>query len=177
MKNIILSILILVLAGEGIALYLIKSEKPQEKVLSIETASMATPVPTSVPTPTLSPTPTPTPEPTSKPSPKPTPTPVPQPKVSSQQINELIDRFSAQYSVDPNVIRYIAICESGFNPSVKKLSYAGLFQFGPATWQNIRKRMGEEADIDLRFNAEEAVQTAAYAVSIGRSAIWPNCTP
>jgi hypothetical protein len=37
--------------------------------------------------------------------------------------------------------------------------------------------MGEDADIDLRLNAEEAVQTAAYAYSLGNDSIWPNCAP
>jgi len=29
----------------------------------------------------------------------------------------------------------------------------------------------------LRFNAEEAVQTAAFALSQGKTSIWPNCSP
>lgn len=128
---------------------------------------------------TPTPTPSPTPEPTVTPSPtpKPTPTPVPQPVYSPQEIHSFIERFSGQYGVDPNVIRHIAVCESGFNPSVANLSYAGLFQFGPNTWINYRQLMGEDADTDLRFNAEEAVQTAAFAYSMGDARIWPNCTP
>ena len=35
--------------------------------------------------------------------------------------------------------------------------------------------MGEDKNNDLRFNAEEAVQTAAYVLSINQAYIWPNC--
>jgi soluble lytic murein transglycosylase-like protein len=92
-------------------------------------------------------------------------------------MNVFIDRFGGQYGVSPDVLRYIALCESGFDPFAKKLSYVGLFQFGPSTWQNIRSEIGEDKDISLRANAEEAVQTAAYAISIGKKGIWPNCYP
>lgn len=173
MKNLILCLFLIILAGEVVALFLMKKEKPKEKVLSVATISSAIPVPAS----TSSPSPTPTLVPTPKPTPVKTPTPVPQPKFSSQQINGFIDRFAGQYGVDPNVVRYIAICESGFNPSARNYIYAGLFQFGPITWQNIRVKMGEDKDINLRLNAEDAVQTAAFAISIEDRAIWPHCYP
>jgi len=37
--------------------------------------------------------------------------------------------------------------------------------------------MGEETDANLRFNAEEAVQTAAYVLKENKAYIWPNCLP
>lgn len=134
-------------------------------------------------TPSPKPTVKPTPKPTTKPTPKvtptrvPTPTPIPQPLFTSQQVNQFIDRFAGQYAVDPNVLRHIAVCESGFNPAAQNTVYAGLFQFNPTTWANIRKQIGEDVNPDLRFNAEEAVQTAAYALSQGKTGIWPNCMP
>jgi soluble lytic murein transglycosylase-like protein len=79
--------------------------------------------------------------------------------------------------VDPNVLRHIAVCESGFNPLASNLAYAGLYQFSPNTWQNYRGNMGEETNTDLRFNAEEAVQTAAFVLSINQAYIWPSCVP
>jgi len=142
--------------------------------------AITTPTPKSTPTPSPSPTPKPTPKPTptpKPPTPVPTPTAIPQPIFSSQQINGFIDRFAGQYAVDPNVLRHIAVCESGFDPLVENSGYAGLFQFGPTTWANIRKEIGEGISPDLRFNAEEAVQTAAYALSQGKKGIWPNCMP
>lgn len=172
MKNVVLTVLILIAVGELITLGIIKA-KPKEEVLSVS----VTPSPT--PMATFTPTPIPTPSPTKAPTPRPTmtPTPVPQPTFTSEEINGFIDRFAAQYSVSPDVLRHIALCESGFKPEAHNAGYAGLYQFGTITWKNIRKEFGEDINPDLRFNAEEAVQTAAYAVSMGKSGIWPNCHP
>ncbi len=131
--------------------------------------------------PTVSPTPTPTPEQTKIsspiPSPSPSPTPIPQPIFSPEEIHDFIERFAAQYGVDPNVLRHIAVCESGFNPSVTKLNYVGLYQFSSNTWIKYRQLLGEDTNQDLRLNAEEAVQTAAYALFLNNDSIWPNCAP
>jgi hypothetical protein len=144
------------------------------QVLSEEVVATSTEEPT--PTPTETPTPTPSPSPTPKPTKTPTPIPTPSP-IPPAEINALIDRFSAQYGVDPNVMRHIAICESGFNPLAKTRYYAGLYQFGQVTWQNIRREIGEDLNINLRYSAEESAQTAAYALSKGKRGIWPNCAP
>jgi hypothetical protein len=135
--------------------------------------------PTNTPTPTPSPTPTPTLTPTPIPTntPIPTPTSIPQPDYSQEQIHVLIERFSGQYAIDPNVLRHIATCESRFNQKAINKYYAGLYQFSSTTWTNLRIEMGEDENADLRFNAEEAVQTAAYALSVGKGNIWPNCIP
>ncbi len=172
MKTLLLYFLLLILIGEGVTLFIMKKEKPQDKILAVTTTSAVTSAPTATPTPLA------LPKPSAKegtPKPKPTPIPVPQPKFTSQQINEFIDRFASQYGVSPDVLRYIAICESGFNPSAKNYVYAGLYQFNATTWKNLRLKIGEDTNADLRFNAEEAVQTASYAVSIGDHAIWPHC--
>ena len=166
------SLVILSLEGIYFLAPRIKPKVLSEKAVATEIPSDS-PSQTSVPTPTLAPTPKPTP----KPTPVMTPKPVPKTSYSSQQINEFINRFASQYSVDPNVIRSIALCESGFKPSAINRDYAGLFQFGSVTWKNIRREIGEDTNVNLRFNAEEAVQTAAYAVSRGKRGIWPNCNP
>lgn len=148
-------------------------------------AEKATASPTIIPSPTTTPTPTPiqTPDPTDTPKPTikatiaPIVTPVPVPQHTSQQVSELIERFSGQYAVDPNVMRAIAICETSFNYQAINGPYWGLYQFGPTTWENLRKQMGEDPNTDLRLNPEEAAQTAAYAVSQGKRGIWPNCNP
>jgi hypothetical protein len=131
------------------------------------------PSPTDIPTPIPLPTSTPTPKPTRIP----TPTPKPQPEFTSEQIYKMIDGYSAQRGVNPNVIRYIAICESGFNPKAGRNIYAGLFQYDGATWRSYRRMMGENPDPDLRYNAEEAIKTTVYIVSLNRLYLWPNCTP
>jgi len=191
-ENYILGFLLLILASEVFTLYSIQTQKPitlSGRVLSeTEGAERAQPFTRNTPPETLSPSPRPTAQPVTRntppetlsPTPRPTAQPVTRntpPAISSQEINGFIDRFSGQYGVDPNVIRHIAICESGFNPSAKKLSYSGLFQFGPTTWENLRIKMGEDENPDLRLNVEEAVQTAAYAVSIKDQSIWPHCYP
>ncbi len=124
---------------------------------------------------TPSPVPEPTPEPTEAPTAAPTRTPVPQPTFTSQQINEFIDRFAGQYGVSPDLLRHIALCESGFNPLAKNGPNVGLYQFVATTWANRRKLMNEDSNPDLRYNAEEAVQTAAYVLHINDAGIWPNC--
>lgn len=172
MKNFILGFLILILIGECI--YLAIPKKKTEKVLAEKTIL-------STPTPTVPPTSSPTPAPTASPTPKPmatkSPTQIPRPKYTPAEVNGFVNRFAAQYGVDPNVLRHIAICESGFNPGAYNAGYAGLFQFGANTWKNLRLQIGENVDPELRFDAEEAAQTAAYALSLGKSGIWPNCHP
>lgn len=128
-------------------------------------------IPSGVEGPTASPSAALTPTPTKKPK-----QPIP-PPVSSMEVNAMIERFSAQYSVDPNVMRHLAICESGFNSSAVNWTYVGLYQFGPATWKNLREEIGEDTNINLRFSAEESTQTAAYALALGKRGIWPNCAP
>lgn len=144
-----------------------------EKVLSVA----ATPTPLETPSPTPTETPTPIPTPTPKPTLKPSPIPPPPPPVSPQEIHAFIERFAAQYAVESWVLRYIAICESGFHPLAVNGPYVGLYQFWSVPWKNFRLQIGEDPDPYLRFNAEEAVQTAAFAISQGKTSIWPNCTP
>lgn len=167
------SALILLIEGFYFLGPLVKSSVLSENV-EVAPTPIITPVPTESPTPIATPAKTlkPTPIPTMTPTPVPTPTPA-----SPAEINSLIDRFSSQYSVDPNVMRHMALCESGFNSSAVNGNYVGLYQFAPNTWKNIRKEMGEDTEVNLRLSAEESVQTAAYAFSKGKTGIWPNCMP
>lgn len=119
--------------------------------------------------------------PSASPTPKkivPTPTLKPSPTAAtSQEINSYIEKYGSQYSVDKDVLRHMALCESGFNSSAVNNIYVGLFQFGESSWKSNRKEMGEDASTDLRFSAEESVKTASYAISKGREGMWPNCVP
>lgn len=135
-------------------------------------------VSTPLETPSASPSASPTIKPTDSAVLTASPSAQPTPKgASSSEINGFIDRFSSQYGIDPNVLRYIAICESGFRSNAENAGYVGLYQFGPVTWKNLRQEFGEDINIDLRYSAEESVQTASYALSKGKSGIWPNCIP
>ena len=145
------------------------------EVLSLVTTPTTSP--TVTPSPSQTPTPTSTPTPSPTPSPSPTPTPIPVPTIPPEQIHAYIERFAAQYGVDPNVMRHIATCESGFNPLAVNGPYVGLYQFGKSSWTSNRQAIGEDTNLDLRYNAEESAQTAAYVVSIGKGNLWPNCFP
>ena len=154
------------------------------KILSISDEHLLdTATPTSIltlspsPTTTPSPIPTPTTIPTPTITPTPVPTHIPQPQVSPEDIHGFMERFAGQYGIDVNVLRHIAVCESGFNPLAINALYAGLFQFNTSTWKNNRLLMGEDPNPDLRLNAEEATQTAAYLMSLGKFYLWPNCHP
>ena len=142
---------------------------------SVTLAPTLIPTPTPSSTPTLTPTPVPTA--TLTPTTIPTPTSVLQPVATPQEINSFIERFAGQYGVDPNVLRHIATCESEFRANAVNGPYVGLYQFSSPTWNVNRVMMGEDVNPDLRANAEEAVQTAAYMFAIGRGNIWPNCIP
>lgn len=154
-----------------------------QKVLS---APISGPSPTVgvLPTPTTLPTQTPTstPSPTFLPPTK-TPTPtivvLPTPKLSSSQIYELTNTYGYYYHVDPNIIRHIAICESGFSSVAQNGQYAGMFQFSVPTWESYRQKMNQDPNPNLRFDPEAAIETTAYILSQDPSAVnnWPNCRP
>ena len=148
-----------------------KGEVLGESEQIIDVTNSNTPSPTQTPTATIEPSPT------QKPTSTPLPTATPTPQFSSEQIHSFIERFSSQYGVDPNVLRHIAVCESGFNSNAINGPYIGLYQFGSVTWESNRKLMGEDIDPELRLNPEESTQTAAYAVSQGKGGLWPNCYP
>jgi len=110
-------------------------------------------------------------------TPKPTPTVKPQPVFTPEQVYEFYEKFGILYAIDPDVLRHVAECESGFNPSAKNKIYGGLYQFDSATWINYRTKMGLDTDPDLRYHAEEAIKTASFALSKGAARLWPNCFP
>jgi len=184
MKPFLIKTLIAVFVADlGLVIWRVTDVPNNRKVLSTESFSELTPVPgmaaTSFPTEKKTPTPSPQPSITCVPTllPSPIPTVLSFPRYSQEEIHGFIDRFSDQYEVDPNVLRHIATCESGFNASSVNGPYVGLFQFGNSSWVNNRNLMGEDTNLDLRFNAEESVQTAAFIVSKGIKHIWPNCYP
>lgn len=166
------------MAMAGVIVFGIRTRNTnQEKVLSDKIEVSISPIVTITPTPEPTPTPLPTATPTPRPTAVPTPTPKPQPKFTSEEIYNMINKYSGEKGVDPNVIRHLAVCESGFNPNARNYIYGGLFQYAPATWKSFRKIMGTDPDPDLRFNAEEAIKTTVYIVSLGRLYHWPNCQP
>lgn len=105
-------------------------------------------------------------------SPKPTLTL--QPKADTQVINS-INKYASEYNVDSNIMIKIAECESSLNSEATNGQYAGIFQFHPNTWESNRRAMGEDANISLRFSAEESAKTAAFKMSRDGFGAWPEC--
>lgn len=171
-RNYIISALIV--AALAVFLLLRKNTFTSRRIVSffISPTPTSTPIPTATATPTPTPTntPSPTPLPTATPSPLPTPTPMPQSSYESD-----FDSASSQYNVNKDQLKKIAMCESGINPAAVNGPYGGMFQFTSETWVSTRRQMGRDENSDLRFNAKESIDTAAYKISIGGENAWANC--
>lgn len=134
----------------------IYANTPSPSVESTPTPSPATPIPTATPTPT--------------------PTPTPGPVVAPVSLDPLFIKYSDEYSVNNELLKRIAKCESGFNPNAKANGYQGLFQFSETLWIQTRNLIGLNPDPNLRFSAEESIRTAAFMLSQNHLGIWPNCS-
>jgi len=109
-------------------------------------------------------------------TPRPTKTPVPTPyEITGDKFDELITKYANKESVDPSLLKKIAVCESGLNPMAQNGPYAGLFQFSQGAWTSLRNRMNLDNNVQLRFHPEEAIKTAAYKLALNGRAAWPNC--
>lgn len=108
----------------------------------------------------------------------PSPIPIsPKPQHQSQTLfDQLFEKYASEYGVNPETLKRIARCESGFNPHAANGPYCGMFQFHASTWTSNRKAMGLDPDLSLRFNAEEAIKTAAFKISRDGTGAWPVCS-
>jgi len=122
-----------------------------------------------------------------KPSPKPEPKSNFQAQVASitayrpiapAEIEAAIRQYATQYGANAEIMITIAKCESGFRAEALSPSgaYGGMYQFVASTWQSNRRAMGLDANPDLRFNAEEAIKTAAYKMGRDGYNAWPACS-
>lgn len=145
------------------------------KIMSPLPITAPSPTPTSTPTPTPTNTPTPTMTPTPTPTEIPTPTPTPLPVLAPSDIDSLFSRFAGEYSVDQDLLKRIARCESGFNSNAENGDYVGMFQFATSSWTGTRGDMNMDPNPDLRRSAEEAIKTAAFKISRGGVGAWPSC--
>lgn len=98
--------------------------------------------------------------------------------LAPEQIQALINKYAVQYGADAGVMTIIAKCESGFRADAVSPSGAfhGMYQFVPSTWQSNRKAMGLDDDLDLMYNAEEAIRTAAFKMGRDGYGAWPVCS-
>ncbi len=95
--------------------------------------------------------------------------------IAPKQLEDLFAKYSNDYNIDKELLKRIANCESTLNINAISNNYAGLFQFSEQTWINARTTMGNDTNVELRFNAEESIKTAAFLISRGRLNLWPNC--
>lgn len=117
---------------------------------------------------------TPVPSPTFTPTPKPTRTPTPLP-FTSADYERWFSIYSSNQSINREVLKKIAICESGLNPRASNGIYGGLYQFSTSAWISTRIRMNNDPNPDLRFNPEEAIKTAAFKIAVSGVSSWPLC--
>lgn len=168
-KIISFALLLFLLASTAIISYTLSS-KNRTKILSPLPEKTYAQVREPTITPTLTHTPTPTPVP-------PTPTRIPTPViVVSANLDDLFTKYSNEYSVDKELLKRIAKCESGLNPNSSTSRYAGLYQFSEGLWVSTRTLMGHNSDSNLRFSPQEAIRTAAFMISQNHLGIWPNCS-
>ena len=126
-----------------------------------------TPKPTSKPKPTVTPGISPDTKPTTKPA----------PVVSAPaDLEALFAQHAATHGVDPMIMKKIAQCESGMRPEATNGPYGGMFQFVSSTWSANRKAMGKDPNPALRYNAAEAIETAAFKMGRDGYGAWPACS-
>lgn len=109
-------------------------------------------------------------EPTAMPTLAPTAAPLP-----ATDYEAYFDQYSSAYKVDKELLKHIANCESHFHPGSTNGIYGGMFQFAPSTWSSTRASMGADTNPDLRFDAKEAINTAAFKIANGGADAWAAC--
>lgn len=116
------------------------------------------------------------PKPSTPPVPAPTPRPEPQPISGPAELEALVERYAVQYGARKDIMMIIMKCESGYNPNAVNGSFGGLYQFMTSTWISNRNAMGLDPNPALRFNAEEAIRTAAFKMGRDGYGAWPACS-
>lgn len=118
----------------------------------------------------------------SEPLPTPTPEPkkssTPEPKTDLQK--NVVNEIEEVWGEDSEIGRAMAFCEStyGVNQANPESSARGVFQFIKGTWVYERNQMGEDPNLELRFNIQENVKTAySHYQKNGLQPWWPsiNC--
>ncbi|OGV97593.1 hypothetical protein A2W24_06140 [Microgenomates group bacterium RBG_16_45_19] len=102
----------------------------------------------------------------------------PQKTLPESPYEALFTQFANQFGVEVQLLKRIAWCESHYHPDSYNRSggYGGIFQFSSSTWQSTRRAMGLDPNPDLRFDAEQAIMTAAFKIAAGGVRAWPVCS-
>ena len=119
----------------------------------------------------------PSPKPTVKPEATPAPTKTPAAVLPASDYEPLFEKWAVHFGIDINLLKHIARCESRFNPGAVGGIYGGMYQFSASTWKSTRIAMDHDPDPNLRFDANEAIKTAAFKIANGGQSAWKNCLP
>lgn len=86
----------------------------------------------------------------------------------------LINYYAQEYKINADELRCILKNESGFRKAATNgtSSASGMGQFINSTWISWRKEMGENPDLNLRFDADEMIKTTSFGLSKGRQSHW-----
>lgn len=79
---------------------------------------------------------------------------------------EYVEKYSAEYSVDPELVYAVIKTESSFNPDA--VSYAnaeGLTQIIPETFEWLKMKLGEEDENLSLFDPETSIKYGTYFLS------------
>lgn len=121
----------------------------------------------------------PSPSPVAKPAVSSDTAPVVVPTVTSDSpadLEWLLQQHAATHGVNPSIMKKIAQCESGMRAEAANGPYGGMFQFNSSTWVSNRKAMGKDPNPSLRYNAAEAIETAAFKMGRDGYGAWPSCS-
>ena len=79
---------------------------------------------------------------------------------------EFVEKYSAEFEVDPNLIYAIIKTESSFNPNaVSSAGAEGLTQITPETFEWLRTKLGEEDESLSLFDPETSIKYGAFFIS------------
>ena len=148
-----------------------------QAVAIVEPKATGTALPTVIPT--VQPTAKPTVKPTIRPTATSTPTPTAKPVAAitaPADLEALFQQHASTHGVSSEIMKKIAQCESGMRPEAVNGPYGGMFQFVSSTWVSNRRAMGKDTNPALRFNASEAIETAAFKMGRDGYGAWPACS-
>ena len=79
---------------------------------------------------------------------------------------DLIERYSAEYDLNPAFVSAIIMNESGYDPyAVSRKDAMGLMQFMPSTFEWVRNNTGYRgADISILYEPEAAIKMGCYLI-------------
>ncbi len=79
---------------------------------------------------------------------------------------EYVEKYSAEYGVDPKLVYAVIKTESSFNPdAVSYADAAGLTQITPETFEWLKQKLGEENENLSLYDPETSIKYGAFFLS------------